>query len=222
MEKLGNYDGIEVLNNYRTSLEHWDAALSAGNYVTLLGNDDAHDITNPDEIGHHCTFIQSPVVNRADILAAMKTGNSFGAKIYRPNGESFEDKIKRTKILPNITAIEITTDTLLIRFDSIAREVRFIGQKGKNRLTVNHTNCPFYVIQDDDTYIRTEIEFYSNSIYYLNPVCRTDGKLPTKKPAPEINLFKTTILRILGFVTLIFIFLNYFLLRKKFRTRKRG
>ncbi|MCD4731430.1 MAG: hypothetical protein K8R74_12565 [Bacteroidales bacterium] len=222
MEKLSNYDGIEVLNNYRTSLEHWDAALSSGNYVTVLGNDDAHDITNPDEIGHHCTFIQSPAVNRADILAALKTGNSFGAKIYRPNGESLKDKIKRTKILPNITAIEIITDTLLIRFDSIAREVRFIGQNGKNLLTINHTKNPFYVIQDADAYIRTEIEFYSNSVFYLNPVCRTDDKLPTKKPTPEINLFKTLILRILGFATLIFIFLNYFLLRNKFRSRKRA
>jgi len=221
MEKLGNYDGIEVLNNYRTSLEHWDAALSAGNYVTLLGNDDAHDITNPDEIGHHCTFIQSSTLNRAEILTALKKGNSFGAKIYRPNGESFEDKIKRTRVLPKITAVDITSDTFYIRIDSVAREVRFVGQNGKNLLTISHTNSPFYIIRDNDTYIRTEIEFYSNSVYYLNPVCRTNSNLPPEKPAPEINIYKTAILRILGFATLIFIFLNYFLLKRKFRNRKK-
>jgi len=221
MNKLGNYDGIEVLNNYRTSLEHWDAALSSGNYVTLLGNDDAHDIKNPDEIGHHCNFIQSQTIKKADILASLKRGNSFGAKIYRPNGESFEDKIKRIKILPKIAHIEIISDTLVLDFDSIAREVRFIGQDGNNLLTVHHTKNPFYVIQDHDTYVRTEIDFYSNTVYYLNPICRTDGKLPAKKPAPEINIYKTAILRILGFASIIFMLLNYFLLRKKFQTRKK-
>ncbi len=221
MELLGNYDGIEVLNNYRTSLEHWDAALSTGNYVTILGNDDAHDITNPDEIGHHCTFIQSPTVNRDDILASMKFGKAFGAMIYRPNGEPFDKKIKRTKILPIIKAIEISMDTLFIFTDSIAREIRYIGQGGKNLQTVNHTNNSFYMIQANDTYVRAEIEFYSNSVYYTNPVCRTDSKFPSKRPAPEINVYKTTLLRVLGFSTLLFVIINYYFLRKRFHTRKR-
>lgn len=221
MQILGNYDGIEVLNNYRTSLEHWDAALSAGNYVTILGNDDAHDITNPDEIGHHCTFIQSPTVNKADILAAMKSGNAFGAQIYRPNGEPFDTKINRTKILPIIKAVEISNDSLQISTDSIAREIRFIGQNGINLLTVNHTNHTFYKLRNNDTYIRTEIEFYSNNIYYLNPVCRTNDTFPSTKPAPEINKLKTTILRILGFASILLIILNYYFLRKRFCSRKR-
>ena len=172
MQSLGNYDGIEVLNNYRTSLEHWDAALSTGNYVTILGNDDAHDITNPDEIGHHCTFIQSATTNRADILAAMKSGNAFGAMIYRPNSEPFEIKIERTKVLPILKAVKISNDTLFVDTDSIAREFRFIGQNGNNLLTENHTNNTFYILQKNDTYVRTEIEFYSKSVYYLNPICK--------------------------------------------------
>ena len=221
MQVLGNYDGIEVLNNYRTSLEHWDAALSAGNYVTILGNDDAHDITNPDEIGHHCTFIQSPTVNKADILTAMKSGNAFGAQIYRPNGEPFDTKINRTKILPKIIAVEISNDSLQISLDSIAREIRFIGQNGINLLTVNHTKNTYYKLKDNDTYIRTEIEFYSNSIYYLNPVCRTEGAFPSIKPVPEINVLKTSILKILGFATILFIILNYYFLKRRFRIRRK-
>ncbi len=47
IELLSNYDGIEVLNNYGKSIKHWDAALSPGKYVTILGNDDAHDVSNP-------------------------------------------------------------------------------------------------------------------------------------------------------------------------------
>jgi hypothetical protein len=221
MKSLGNYDGIEVLNNYRTSLEHWDAALSAGNYVTIIGNDDAHDITNPDEIGHHCTFIQSPTLNRADILGAMKSGNAFGAQIYRPNGEPFDKKIIRTKILPVVTAVEVSNDSLKIITDSIARVVRFIGQDGINLLTVDHTNNAYYRIKDEDTYIRTEIEFYSKHVYYLNPVCRLEGTFPSRKPAPEINVFKTTILRVLGFATILFIVVNYYFLRKRFSSTKR-
>lgn len=220
MKLLGNYDGIEVLNNYRTSLAHWDTALSSGNYVTILGNDDAHDINNPDEIGHHCTFIQSPTIHRDDILINLKSGNAFGAMIYRPNGESFDEKIKRTSVLPVIEAVDIIGDTLKIRFDSLAIMVRFIGQNGNTLKTINQTNSCFYVIKTNDTYVRTEIEFYDKSVYYLNPVCRTNSNFPTKIPTPEINILKTIILRILGFTSLLFIALNYYLIKKRFRTRK--
>lgn len=222
MKLLGNYDGIEVLNNYRTSLEHWDAALSTGNYVTILGNDDAHDITNPDEIGHHCTFIQSPSTNKDDILAAMKLGKAIGAKIYRPNGESFKSKIERTKILPIVKAVNISNDTLFIQTDSIAREIRFIGQNGKTLHAINNSNHSSYKILENDTYVRTEVEFYSKSIYYLNPICRIDGQFIIKKGSPEIDVFKTWVLRVLGFATIIFIFLNFFLLRKKLRIKNRS
>ncbi|OQX79691.1 MAG: hypothetical protein B6D61_03095 [Bacteroidetes bacterium 4484_249] len=220
MRLLANYDGIEVLNNYRTSIKHWDTALSSGNYVTIIGNDDAHDISNPDEIGHHCTYINSPSTKKEDIISALKLGNAFGAEIFRPNGESFEAKTKRIRILPVIKQIEIISDTLFIRTDSLAKEIRFIGQDGKLLKTSKLTNDTFYKIKKEDPYVRMEIEFLSRSVYYLNAVCRYDGKNPQKFAVPKIDFYRTLILRIIGFSTLIFIIINFVLLRKRLKRRK--
>ena len=214
---LTGYDGIEVLNNYRTSLEHWDAALSSGKYVTVLGNDDAHDITNPNEIGHHCTFINSPSIKKDDIIHNLKQGNSFGAKIPRPDGESIEDKIARTKVLPTVRNISLHQDSLFIRIDSTAREIRFIGQNGALAKSTDNSNEAYYIIKPSDTYIRIEIEFFDHIIYYLNPICRYEAKKPNNNFTAEVNVHKTWVLRIIGFSSLLFIFLNIIYLIKRMR-----
>jgi len=131
MKVLTGFDGIEVLNNYRFSIDHWDAALSEGNYVTIMGNDDAHDISNHDEIGHHCTFINTPDLSQGSILEALKRGRAYGAMIWRPLGETIRDKIRRTSILPELVRHDISGDTLFVQFDSVASEIRFIGQGGE-------------------------------------------------------------------------------------------
>ncbi|MCD4665034.1 MAG: hypothetical protein K8R68_07155 [Bacteroidales bacterium] len=219
MKLLANYDGIEVLNNFTNSFDHWDAALSSGNYITIIGNDDAHDVSNPNEIGHHCTFISAPTSDRRDILNALKVGKSFGARIYRPYNETFDEKIKRTKVLPIIKIVEINKDSLNIHIDSLAKEIRFIGQNGELLKSVFQANKAFYIIKSKDTYIRTEIEFPDQTAYFLNPVCRYDGSKPGKASIPEINVYKTNILRIIGFATIIFLFINFIFLRLKPRKR---
>ena len=222
MKYLGNYDGIEVLNNYRFSLEHWDAALSSGNYITIIGDDDAHHISNPDEIGHNCTFINSPTSNRGDILNALKRGNSFGAWIYRPDGESFEVKIKKSKDLPAIRNIGLKgNDTIIVTTDRQAKEFRFIGQDGKILKTANGAATAFYVFKAHDSYVRTEIEFPDKTTYYLNAFCRMDGDSPNKNGSPKIDIYKTWLLRILGFASLLFIAFNFYRFVWKPK-RKRG
>lgn len=219
MTYLSNYDGVEVLNNYRTSPAHWDSALSAGNYVTILGDDDAHDVSNPDEIGHHCTFINSASTDQEEIILALKEGRAYGAKIMRPNGESFEDKRERTKLLPAIKMIRVTNDTLKIATDSPANEIRFIGQGGKVLTTTFDADSAAYKISRSDTYVRAEIEYSQGITYYLNPVCRTNQDRPAKFSIPEVDIYRTALLRVLGFGTLIFIFVNIFVFRKKFRRK---
>jgi hypothetical protein len=220
MKFLSGYDGIEVLNNYRFSVEHWDMALSQGNYVTILGNDDAHDITNPDEIGHHCTFVNTPTLDEADIIASFKAGRAYGARIWRPLGESIPDKIERTRTLPQLQYHKIHNDTLVIECDSVVRFIRFIGQGGKVLKTTENTNTAHYRINKEDTYVRGEIHFWNESALYLNPVCRHDGLEPGRIPAPTVNPYKTWMLRILGFSTLFFVGINVFVLRRRHSKRR--
>jgi hypothetical protein len=219
MKVLTNYDGIEVLNNYRTSLEYWDSALSAGNYITILSNDDAHDISNPDEIGHHCTFINSPSLSKNEIIQALKAGKSFGARIFRPEGEAFVQKIERISVLPVIKNVTVTNDTILIFIDSVASQIRFIGQFGKLLKSEQNVNKSWYFINENDTYIRIETIFSDGSCYFLNPICRYDGKTPNKIEAPNVNFTKTLLLRISGFLLIVLLIAGiYFLLHEKLPT----
>ncbi|MCB0806509.1 MAG: hypothetical protein KDC05_11980 [Bacteroidales bacterium] len=215
MRLLSHYDGIEVLNNYRTSPVHWDAALSAGNYVTILSNDDAHDITNPNEIGHHCTLLNTADLTGESIKKALGDGNSIGVKIWRPIGETMEEKIERTKILPTLLSASVVNDTFLLQTDSLIRQVRFIGQNS-DTLKISGTGySAFYKIEKNDPYIRAEIEFTNRITFYLNPVCRYNGIAPSKMAAPQIDLYRTWLLRIIGFATLLFIVINWIYIRKK-------
>lgn len=220
MELLSNYDGIEVLNNYGISLEHWDAALSSGKYVTIIGNDDAHDIYNPNELGRHCTFINSPTLTREDIIKSLELGKSFGASTYLHFNEPLAHKIERLKVLQKLKKFEIISDTIFLEVDSIPEEIKFIGQGGKIHKKINHSNKVFYVLKDSDTYIRAEIKFSYKHIYFLNPVCRTNELKPPGQSLPEIDIYRTFILRIVGFSSLIFLLINIIFIRKKLKTRK--
>lgn len=220
MKFLSNYDGIEVLNNYIASIEHWDEALSSGNYVTILSNDDAHDVSNPNEVGKKCTFINSPSLNRSDIMEALKSGNSIGVDIYSIHNESIYDKINRTKVLPVVKSFSVHNETVEIRIDSNAREIRFVGQEGKIIHSVVKTNQATYFIQPNDTYVRTEIEFRDGTVYYLNPVCRTTSSSSFNSiPSPKINWYKTSLLRILGIISILFIAINIYVLRRRIRRK---
>lgn len=218
--KLNNYDGIEVLNNHSPSVPHWDAALSAGNYVTILSDDDAHDISNPDEIGHHCTFINCKSLDQQEILKSLKAGNSFGARISRPKGESFEIKIAKAKNLPVLEKVEVKNDQLYIKLDSTAKEIRFIGQDGNIITILRNVKQGTYTIKPTDTYIRAEIQFEDYTTYFLNPICRYDGVQPAKLPLARIDWSATWILRIVGFATLLFIVLNVVIFRFKYLRKK--
>ncbi|MCD4745315.1 MAG: hypothetical protein K8R58_03355 [Bacteroidales bacterium] len=210
MKYLTNYDGIEVLNNFRTSLEHWDTALSSGHYVTILSNDDAHDITNPDEIGHRCTFINVNNLTKKNIIIALKKGLAFGADIYRPLGETFEQKAEKAKKIPIINKVKISTDTLYVELSEKAEKFRFIGQNGQIKKTVMDTKNAFYKILSEDTYIRTEIIFPDRTTFYLNPVFRYYGEKPEKIQTAIVDTYKTFIFRIISFATIIFLAINIF------------
>ncbi|MCX6235494.1 MAG: hypothetical protein NT175_12400 [Bacteroidetes bacterium] len=209
MKYLTNYDGIEVLNNQRVSIRHWDAALSAGHYVTIIGDDDGHDLTIPDEVGRRCTFINTGTANHDDIIAALKKGNAFGADINYVPGESYEVKIDRHKNLPVLSQIKMIGDTLVVAADKPA-SFRFIGQDGQIRKTESKSYSASYTLLPDDTYIRSEISFADGTTYYLNPVARYNDRIPTDQPKAVIDKTKTNIFRIIyliiviSLVTLIF------------------
>ncbi|MBL7138976.1 MAG: hypothetical protein ISS17_09405 [Bacteroidales bacterium] len=202
MRYLSNYDLIEVLNNNWNSFEQWDAALSAGRPVYIQGNDDGHDIYDPYVVGRRCTFINSPTRNVDDLIRNLKSGNAFGADIYMREHESFDEKEARAKMIPKITEVSTRNDTLWVKTDTVALKFTFIGQDGKARKVQYLTDTGWYKLQSEDTYIRTEIVFFSQyrhpgTIFYLNPVFRYNGDPPSNRLTATINWERTWIFRIM-------------------------
>ncbi|MBU3928289.1 MAG: hypothetical protein KKB74_10825, partial [Bacteroidetes bacterium] len=102
MKYLTNYQGIEVLNNLRVSLKHWDEALGSGQIAWIISNDDAHDVQNSNEVGRRFTLINSPSTNKKDIMTALENGNAIGVDFYRIDDEPMQEKIIRSRLLPSI------------------------------------------------------------------------------------------------------------------------
>lgn len=211
MQYLTNYTGQEVLNGFGNSIAHWDAALSAGRMVTIMGNDDSHNVFRSDDVGNLCTMIHSPSLDGTSIIQALAKGAAFGVDFRVPGKHSFDEKRDRILDVPLLESVKLSGDTLLVRVDRAPEMMRFIGQGGKVKHAVENKNSVLYIFSPEDTYIRVEITFSNGTVFYLNPVIRYDGNNPWKMDKAEIAVLSTWILRIIGFSVLfllIFLFLR--------------
>ncbi len=219
MKYLTNYDAIEVLNNMRLSIDHWDAALSSGQIAYIIGNDDAHDVMNTNHVGRRFTMINSPNLYRDTIVAKLKKGVAYGMDFFRIDDEPFDDKVKRSRHTPKLTSAVLYKDTLVVTVDAIALQFRFIGRDGKILYVENNTKSASYILNINDPYVRTEIIFPDSSVMYLNPVLRYSGEYPVTLKTAEIDLSATMKLRIVYF--LIALIIAYLIARFRMRIKRK-
>ncbi|MCX6245107.1 MAG: hypothetical protein NTU98_10425 [Bacteroidetes bacterium] len=227
MKLLSNYDLLEVLDNNWRSVPQWDVALSSGHPVYILADDDAHDISNPYQIGRCCTYINSPTLHSADLVKALKEGKSFGAEIYMSEGETFDQKAFRAEQVPTLESVEIRNDTLFVRADQKAFKFNFVGQNGKSMKLARYTSSAWYRILPEDTYIRTEITFFNQyggpgTVFYLNPVFRSKDENPGNPLRAEINYPRTWILRLFSIPALAALIFFWFNMRRRKKNQKQS
>ncbi len=213
LKYLTNYDLLEALNHQRFSISHWDAVLSAGHAKYILANDDAHDIRNPFLVGVVSTYINAPTTNRKDIIDAMRSGNTYGFVPYTPDNESYAKKAERAKHLPLLKEATLEGKRFTVRADGKPKSIQFIGQNGVIKKEVKNTNSSFYDFQDDDTYIRTKIDYGRTEFMLLNPIFRYQGDDPLHEELATINWWKTILYR--GAYLVFFIFVMRYFFRKK-------
>ena len=210
---LTNYDLIEALNHQRFSIGHWDAALSAGKAKYILADDDAHDIRNPFLVGVVSTYINAPTNHREDIIAAMKAGKTYGFVPYTPDNENYDKKAERAKHLPLLKEARLDGKRFYVRADGKPVSIQFIGQDGVIKKEVKNSNAAHYDFRDDDTYIRTKIDYGRTEFMLLNPIFRYSGNDPLYEEPATINWWKTMLYR--GAYLIFFIFALRFFFRKK-------
>ena len=180
MVLLSNYHLLEVLNPYGNAFEHWDKALSNGHRVYALGDDDTHNITKASEVCRNMTMINTPDLDPEHVYDALDKGLCYAVEFddWYHHPMTLAEKVEQAQALPHLTCAQLVDDTLFIETsDEKMQEVKFIGQEGKVLKTEENVMTAYYVIQPEDTYVRTEINVNGLQHFYLNPV--------TRHPAPE-------------------------------------
>jgi len=188
---LSNYDAIEVFNHYRTSISHWDSALSAGYYAVLLANDDMHRLDKMDEVGTNFTVVNTNSLTRNDVIQALKAGRHYGVKAHLKTDENYQVKAKRIANLVHPKNIEVQNDTLFVQFDTMVSVIRFVGQGGQLKDSATFTNTAQYIFKSTDTYIRIEIDDADGNLYLFNPVVRSKENFVKNACRAEVNICKT-------------------------------
>lgn len=203
MKYLSGYQLMEVLNNLRVSMEHWDMALSNGHRIYILANDDAHDVSNSNEVGRRFTMINAENLNRETIIAALDGGLAYGFDFFRVDDEPMADKIERSKHIPYLREASLRSDTFTVKTTERAIKIRFIGQNGTELKRVTDNSEATYILSATDTYVRTEITFADLSVMYLNPLTRHENAEISRQRNAEIDTTRTMLFRAIYLVGII-------------------
>lgn len=157
MTRLDHYRVMEALSPGNNSLYYWDIALSNGHCVNIIAA--TGDACCADSMKYLTATIGE---NDAEsVYKSLETGNSY-AVAY--SGSLID--------VPELQQVTLNNDTLKVSVSAQAKEIRFIGQNAIVKQTVSDVSEAIYVIQDDDTYIRAEVEFKNGNTLYLNPLVR--------------------------------------------------
>lgn len=212
---LHGYDAIEVLRSGTHSFPQWDSALSSGHRAFIIGNDDSHNASRPDEVGRNCTWVNATTSNQHDILNALRTANTYGMKIAERPNETMSEKASRfSGGFPKLDALQIEDDTLKLRLSRTASNIMFIGQSGSLKSQVERAASAQYVLKPDDTYIRAQVDFEDGTSIFLNPVFRYDASLTPQ--VSQVKKLETALFRVMGALIMI----AYFAASWKYIKRK--
>ena len=205
LQRLSGYQLMEVLNNYRNNERLWDVALSAGKLSWIIANDDCHDIRKPDETGIAWTMVNVSANTAPVFLEALKNGRCYG--VTGNNGVN-------NHYLKEVT---VTGNTINIRLDSKAGEIKLVGQNGAVKKLIQDSDSISYTFGTADSYIRADIKFPGLTMM-LNPLVRYNGKdVPVNTCTALFNPWKTFLIRLLLLCTwLSAVFMMY----KRFRRKR--
>lgn len=171
LSELGGYDLLEVRSHWNDASAWWDAALTAGNPVWAIGNDDVHDITKPREIGVVWTMVAAPTARATDIVPALRNGRMYVVAAAPGTTPA------------HLETVELHGDTIVARFDQPMQTIRVIGDSGAVRAESAATAELRYVLPATDHYARV-VASTATGMLYLNPIIRASGRpAPWSSPA---------------------------------------
>jgi hypothetical protein len=189
--KLSGYDAVEALNHYRTSIPHWDSALSSGYYAVVAANDDMHNLHNLDEVGICLTVANVQKADRQNLIASLRRGAHYGVRMKLRENETANIRTERLRLLPHPVEIQMKGDTLFVEMSRELMQIRFVGQGGVVKRSTDGTNAASYVFLPEDTYIRIELTDGDEDLFLFNPIVKTDDDAVVRVPRYHINFLAT-------------------------------
>jgi hypothetical protein len=211
---------MEVLNPAAQSFDHWDAALSAGKPVFIVGNDDIHNVFKTSSLGRFCTVVNVKEVNKDNLFNALRTGNSYGMSLMKMENETLAQKAHRIGNAPQLISLRIVHDTITLQVSETADEIIFIGKNGSKLAKAYGSAAASYLMTAGDEYVRAVVSYADGTSLYLNPVFRY-SEVPFRESGATINSSATLIFRFLGAVLLtgwayvIYLILPYRISRRR-------
>lgn len=193
--KLTQFQAIEILNTrtyWHPAQEQWDAALSAGNYIPAVGDDDLHNLDINKEFGYSFNSVGIQSKKAEDLLPELKKGNHLIVGIHKEEGDNlFIKKQKLKGIEQRITSFSVSGDSIKVTVNYPTNYITFIGQNGTTLSKEDDVQELIYIMKPDDTYARAEIHFKDFSNIFMNPVARFSEQAPTIHNPAKINIFRT-------------------------------
>ena len=188
MQHLVGYEFTEVLNHYRVSEEHWDAALSAGRLTWIMGDDDTHDLVKEPTF-RIWNIIYSNERHPDSVMQSMRRGQNYA--IWSHNGLCDN----------SLESCSVDSSEVSFCLSEKADSIVLKGQNGKVLKKVMDSYAISYPMRDEDTYVRM-VAYNVNSHLYTNPIIRMNGNtvpLNSNVKAEE-NFIKTWLFRIIAFL----------------------
>jgi len=205
LKLLSGYQCMEVLNPAKRSFSQWDAALSAGNAVFAVGDDDIHDIVSRVRLARNCTWLYlSHGINPASIVAALKEGRGYAMKIGVMPWEGVEQRKERIKTnLPYLRYCKLQGDSLEVKFSQVASQIQLSGDGGDILSVMKEQDSCVYKMKPGNSYVRVSAFFPDRSEIYLNPVFRTNGEMHVTSSGYSVNRSKSNLFFLAGAFILI-------------------
>ncbi len=160
-EVLDNYELLEAANRLRLNTDTWDKMLTYGHRAWGIGNDDSHDLTNPDDWGVAWTMVRAESEDDIDVLAALAAGHTYTVRVDAPHSEQWLHFAHQT----------LRGEVVHASFEETAEKIRCVGNAGEERASVENASAISCTMQPNDGFMRIE-GFRNGTTLLLNPVTR--------------------------------------------------
>ena len=212
MHYLSGYRLLEVGNPYGCAFDHWDAALSTGHRVYGIGDDDAHNVLDANELGRFFTMVNTHSMTADSVYDALDRGCAYTVEFHPHHNEPMEVKAEKMHTeLFHLTRCEIIDDSLVIETSAPRiQSADFIGQNGQVLKHEENVLTATYKIRPEDAYVRVKLRVHNMTYFYLNPITRHTTSKPVDQDTATINWPLTTMCYIAYIGIILFLIVKLF------------